>query len=238
MRRALLVPATAALVHAAPSVVALGQWTRLRALRGVCRWRGPAVDAIALTFDDGPDPQSTPRVLDRLDDLGLRGTFFCLGHRVVDAPEVVVETVARGHEIAVHGFVHDHHFARTPRWVRADLDAALEVLAHCGVEPRWYRPPYGQVTAGTLLAARRRRVETVLWSGWGREWGALDGAAVAARVRAALEPGAIVLFHDSDVTSPRGTVDRVIDALAPIADELRRRHLDSFTLSELVECEL
>ena len=231
----LLAPAAAALLHAGPGVVALGQWTGVRALPGGwCRWRGPAVPQVALTFDDGPDPASTPRVLDRLDDLGLRATFFCLGSRVSESPEIVAETLLRGHEVGVHGHVHEHHLARHPGWVRADLDAALEALAACGVEPRWYRPPYGQVSSGTLRAARRCGLELVHWSAWGREWEEPDGRAVAERVSRSLERGAIVLLHDSDMTSPAGTVDRVLDALPLIADDLIRRDYASTTLSELV----
>jgi peptidoglycan/xylan/chitin deacetylase (PgdA/CDA1 family) len=173
-------------------------------------------------------------VLDRLQELGLRATFFCLGSRVREAPELVAETLLRGHEIGVHGHVHDHHFARHPGWVRADLDAALEALADCGVEPRWYRPPYGQVSAGTLRAARRRGLELVHWSAWGREWEEPDGSSVAERVSRSLEPGAIVLLHDSDFTSPTGTVDRVLDALGDIAADLERRGLAATTLTELV----
>jgi peptidoglycan/xylan/chitin deacetylase (PgdA/CDA1 family) len=235
--RLLIVPLGVALVHAGPSVVALGQWTRLRALpRGWCRWRGPDVARVALTFDDGPDPRTTPKILDQLDALGLRGTFFCLGSRVQAAPDLVMEIVDRGHEVAVHGFRHEHHLARTPRWVLRDLDAALSALADCGVVPRWYRPPYGQSSAGTMFAARRRGLDLAHWSAWGREWEAPDARAVAGRIVRSLEPGAIVLLHDSDDTSPPGTVDRVVDALRVIADELSTRGLSSATLSDLVAC--
>lgn len=224
-----------AFVHAFPSVVALGQWSHLRALPGGwCRWRGPNVARVALTFDDGPDPESTPRVLDRLDELGLRGTFFCLGSRIERAPDLVMETVDRGHEVALHGHVHEHHLAHTPGWVRADLDAAIEAAGDCGVSPRWYRPPYGQSSLGTVLAARGRGLDLVHWSVWGREWEAADSNEVVDRVCASLEPGAIVLLHDSDDTSPSGTVDRVLDSLGPIADELAHRGLAASTLSDLV----
>jgi peptidoglycan-N-acetylglucosamine deacetylase len=79
-------------------------------------------------------------------------------------------------------------------------------------------------------------VELVHWSAWGREWDEPDGDAVAARVRDGLEPGAIVLLHDSDVTSPPGTVDRMLDALGAIAGDLRTRDLSAVTLSDLVPC--
>jgi peptidoglycan/xylan/chitin deacetylase (PgdA/CDA1 family) len=225
----------AALVQALPSVTTLGQWTRLRALpNDLYRWRGPDVPRVALTFDDGPDPETTPALLDRLDELGVRGTFFCLGVHAQHFPSLVKEAVARGHEIGVHGFAHDHHLWRTPTWVRRDLDAALDALSDCGVSPRWFRPPYGQASVGTLMAARALDLDLVHWSAWGREWEAQDAHAVADRVCASMEPGAIVLLHDSDDTSPTGTVARVIGALGPIVDELAHRGLSACTLSELV----
>jgi len=234
--RLLFVPVAIAFVHAVPSVAALGQWTPLRTVRGWCRWRGPDTRHVALTFDDGPDRATTPLVLDRLDALGLRATFFDLGDRVHEAADVLADAVLRGHEIGLHGFAHAHHLARTPRWVLRDLDAGLEALADCGIEPRWYRPPYGQLSLGTMIAARRRGLGVVHWSAWGREWDEPDADAVAARVCRSLEPGAIVLLHDSDDTSPPGSVVRAADALDRIADELRRRDLTATTLSDLVAC--
>jgi peptidoglycan/xylan/chitin deacetylase (PgdA/CDA1 family) len=227
--------AAAAAIHFAPSVVVLGQWTPIRALPGGwCRWRGSDRHLVALTFDDGPDPRTTPRVLERLDRLGLRATFFLLGERVGAAPSVVRAIADAGHEIGSHGHVHDHHFVHSPRWVLADLDASLTAIAEHAPRPRWYRPPYGQATAATLVAARMRSVEPVLWSAWGREWVTPDVAGVVRRVAGGLAPGGIVLLHDSDATSPAGTTERVIDALPGIAVELQRRGLESVTLSELV----
>jgi peptidoglycan/xylan/chitin deacetylase (PgdA/CDA1 family) len=192
------------------------------------------VRRVALTFDDGPDPETTPLVLERLDDLGLAATFFLLGTRVLAHPEIVADIASRGHEIAVHGHRHDHHFAHTPAWVIADLDAAVAALARYGHSPRWYRPPYGQATSGTLIASRRRNLPMVLWSAWGREWTASSADEVTRRVGAGLAAGAIVLLHDSDVLSPPGTTEHVLAALAPLAAELHTRELRSATLSELL----
>src|SRR6185437_6685287 len=167
-----------------PSTVALGQWTGLRALPGgLCRWRGDGGsssggDRVALTFDDGPSPAGTPAVLDRLDRLGLVGTFFVLGSLVERDPDLVAEIRRRGHQVETHGHHHRHHLARTPWWVHRDLAAAAEAMAAVGVHPRWYRPTYGQATAATLLAARRQGWLPVLWSAWGREWATTDPAAV------------------------------------------------------------
>jgi len=218
-----------------PSVVSLGQWLPVRELPGGwCRWRGPDVARVALTFDDGPDPRTTPAVLDRLDALGLSATFFCLGVHAAAHPDLVRELVARGHQVETHGYRHEHHFARLPGWIRADLDAALAAMAEAGVRPRWFRPPYGQTTGPTLVEARRHDLRVVLWSAWGREWDEPDAPAVARRVRAALAPGTIVLLHDADVGSPVGSSARAAEALGPIADAIAALGLEAVTLDRLV----
>jgi peptidoglycan/xylan/chitin deacetylase (PgdA/CDA1 family) len=223
--------------HMVPSAVSLGQWAPVRALPGeLCRWRGPASasSGVALTFDDGPHPATTPLVLDRLDELGLVASFFCLGSLVAANPSLVGEILGRGHTVEVHGYRHDHHFIRTPRWVLADLRSALDVLRGAGARPGWYRPPYGQTTGASMYAARRFGLRLVLWSAWGHEWDAPSSSAVADRVIGALDPGAIVLLHDTDVLNPSGSTQRVLEALGPIASELDRAGLKAMTLDQLV----
>jgi peptidoglycan/xylan/chitin deacetylase (PgdA/CDA1 family) len=227
------VPAAA---HMVPSVVSLGQWTPVRALPGGwCRWRGPEGDRVALTFDDGPSPVETPRLLDRLDELGVAATFFCVGSAARRHPDLVAEVSRRGHQVGVHGYRHEHHFARTPNWVRHDLETAVAVLADAGVRPRWFRPPFGQTPGATLWEAHRQHLELVLWSAWGREWAEADPAEVARRVTRRLSGGDIVLLHDSDRFSAPGTAQRARDALGPIAESLGRRQLRAVTLDALVE---
>lgn len=233
MRRA----ATAALAgQYVPAVAALGQWTGPRALPvDLCRWQGPRFPAqVALTFDDGPDPTATPAVLDRLDELGMSATFFAVGAAVERHPDIVEEIARRGHAVATHGYAHDHHLLRSPRWVRADLGAAGRVMASHGIAPTWYRPPYGQLTAATLIAARARGWRTVLWSAWGREWVTPDPGAVAARINRRLRPGAIVLLHDSDQFGRPGMWRTGIAALELVAAALERLGLATVTLDELV----
>jgi peptidoglycan/xylan/chitin deacetylase (PgdA/CDA1 family) len=232
---ALAAAAVPAAAHMVPSVVSLGQWAPVRALPGGwCRWRGPDSDRVALTFDDGPSPAQTPALLDRLDELGLTGTFFCVGSAARRHPDLVDELARRGHQVGVHGYHHEHHFLRTPAWVRRDLETAVAVLAGSGRRPRWFRPPFGQTPGATLWEARRQRLELVLWSVWGREWTERDASAVARRVTRRLRGGDIVLLHDSDTFSPPGTAQRARDALGPIAETLARRRLRAVTLDALV----
>lgn len=219
-----------------PSTVTLGQWTSLQALPWeLCRWQGPpGRRRVALTFDDGPDPVATPAVLDRLDELHLRATFFPLGSLVEREPDLLAEVVRRGHQVGVHGYRHEHHLARTPAWVRADLARADGAMQAAGVRPSWYRPSYGQATGATLVAARLRRWRTVLWSAWGREWTTRDPAEVAGRIARRLRPGAVVLLHDNDAFGTEGMWRVGLGALEDVARELVRRDLEAVTLDELV----
>lgn len=219
-----------------PAVVALGQWAPFQMLPGgLCRWAGPRFPGrVAITFDDGPHPEGTPRILDRLDALGLVATFFPLASEVTREPALVRDILGRGHAVGTHGFAHAHHLARSPRWVRRDLDTAGGVMESLGVTVRWFRPTYGQVTGATLVHARRKGWETVLWSSWGREWATSSPEVVAARIGRRLRPGSIVLLHDSDRFGPKGMWRVACEALGAVARELARRDLCAVTLDELV----
>lgn len=219
-----------------PAVVALGQWLPLAALPGsVCRWRGTSSRRhVAITFDDGPHPEATPAVLDRLDDLGVRATFFPLASEAERHPDLVAEVARRGHVVGTHGFSHGHHLVHAPGWVRRDLDAAEAVMTRLGQAPRWYRPTYGQVTAATLAVARKKGWWPVLWSAWGREWATSDPEAVAARATRRLSPGDVILLHDSDRFGPPGMWRTALAALEPITAAMARRGMAGVTLDEVI----
>ena len=142
--------------------------------------------------------------------------------------------VSRGHAVGTHGYRHLHHLARSPRWVEADLLEADWVMAAVGLDPTWYRPSFGQATGSTLVAARLRGWQTVLWSAWGREWTTTDPAEVAGRISRRLRPGAVVLLHDNDAFGTPGMWRVGLDSLEMVAAELERRGLEAVTLDELV----
>ena len=157
---------------------------------------------VALTFDDGPDPEGTPAVLDALDRLGWTATFFMLGTQVQRHPAVAASVVAAGHEAAVHGFSHRNHLARGPIDVHRDVARAVSVVtAATGVRPIWFRPPYGVLTLASLSAARRAGLRPVLWTAWGRDWEPRSPVQVAGTIKAQLCSGGTVLLHDSDCTA-------------------------------------
>ncbi len=181
---------------------------------------------MALTFDDGPDPRTTPQVLAALDERGLRATFFVLGAAVARSGSLAAEVVAAGHELGVHGFRHEHHLLRPPGWVLEDLRRAVGVVGEAtGQAPRWFRPPYGQLAAGSLRAARALGLEVVLWSVWGKEFADPELDRIRRRLASGLRPGAVVLLHDSDLAAPAGTGARTVALLPGLAEDLAVRGL-------------
>jgi peptidoglycan/xylan/chitin deacetylase (PgdA/CDA1 family) len=184
-------------------------------------------DHVALTFDDGPDPASTPEFLDVLDALGWRATFFMLGSRVRGHRGLAAEVVARGHEVAVHGDEHSSMLRRTPRRAADDIrrcrDSIVEVT---GQVPTWFRPPFGILSLGALRGARRLGLTTVLWTTWGRDWRAeaTEDTIVTDVLHRYLE-GGTVLLHDSDCQSAPQSWRATLGALPRLADAFRERGL-------------
>jgi peptidoglycan/xylan/chitin deacetylase (PgdA/CDA1 family) len=192
--------AAGVLVQAAPSVTSLGPlraalWPRLTGLGDPGH--------VALTFDDGPDPASTPLFLEALDEAGVRATFFLLGEMVSRAPWLAREIADAGHEVALHGWAHRAHLAVSPAQTLRDLRRGRdEVAGAIGRTPTWYRPPYGVATAATFSACRRLGLRPVLWSAWGRDWTAkATPESVFHTVARDLRGGGTVQLHDSDCTS-------------------------------------
>ena len=164
-------------------------------------WRGPAgAEGVALTFDDGPSPEHTPRVLDMLDEARVKATFFVIGKKADAHSDLVRAIVERGHAVGVHSYTHDRLFSlRTPRFVREDLARAVRTIERItGERPTMFRPPIGHTNPRIAREAARLDLDLVGWSIRG-----LDGLAgaradrVADRVIRRLGDGAIVLLHDA-----------------------------------------
>ncbi|WP_395572259.1 polysaccharide deacetylase family protein [Streptomyces sp. BK79] len=221
----------AALAHIGPAAT----W-----LPGLRRHRFPRLAGqgrpghVALTFDDGPDPASTPYFLDVLDTLGVRATFFLLGENVVRHPAQARELARRGHELAVHGWTHDRPWMPAPaREARGLLRAAHAVGEVAGRAPRWYRPPYGILTSGRWAAARRAGLRPVLWTAWGKDW--RDDAtpsSVRAALAADLRGGGTVLLHDTDHASAPGSWRAALGALPGLVRDCHEAGLTVGPLGE------
>ncbi len=192
-------------------------------------------DHMALTFDDGPDQESTPPVLDTLRERGVRATFFLLGSRVAMMPKLAAEIVAAGHEVAVHGWDHRYLPLRGPLATYDHLARTMDAITSAtgGGVPWLFRPPYGVLSTPAIVAARRLGLIPVLWSCWGREWarGATPHS-VFATLKQDLRGGATVLLHDSDCTSPAGSARAALGALPLLLDECAKQELRVGPLGE------
>ncbi len=169
----------------------------------------------ALTFDDGPDPDATPLVLDVLADLGLQGDLLHV-RRAGRAPPRA--GAARGRRRDTRSGFHGHEHVREPP--PGDFERGLRAVHEAsGRWPSLFRPPYGRVGAETPL-------ETVLWSAWGLDWETVSPERIAELVSRDLEPGAIVLLHDSARYAPRESAEPTALALWAIAEEAERRGIE------------
>jgi peptidoglycan/xylan/chitin deacetylase (PgdA/CDA1 family) len=211
------VAAAAVVAHLLPGVVA---WRSMRC-RLLPRLSGVGDPGhVALTFDDGPDPVSTPPILDALDAVGWHATFFCLGSQVRRSPGLARELVDRGHEIAVHGDSHASHLRRPVTSTVPDVIRARQTIEAVADAPvRWFRPPFGAVSSATLVAARRSGLQLVLWTTWGLDWQPnATGRSVVAHVQRTFHSGATVLLHDSDITSTPGSWRSTRSAIPRLAE--------------------
>jgi peptidoglycan/xylan/chitin deacetylase (PgdA/CDA1 family) len=185
----------------------------------------PGAAGVALTFDDGPHPEGTPAILEVLARAGARATFFVIGEQVRRRPQLVAEIVAAGHQVALHG---DRHRLQLRVGAAAIADdvargrAAIEDAISC--QPVWHRPPYGIYSPAGLRAAQSAGLRPLLWSRWGKDWRRLaTPSRIAARVLHGVLPGDVILLHDADFYSSRGSHRRTTAALALILSELDRR---------------
>ncbi|MRG94778.1 polysaccharide deacetylase family protein [Polyangium spumosum] len=191
---------------------------------------------VALTFDDGPSPEHTPKVLDLLDRANVKATFFVIGKKAEAHPELVREIVARGHALGSHGHAHPRAFAMLgTSAVRADIERSLVVLEKItGRRTTLFRPPIGHTNPRIAKVVDELGLTVVGWS-----VRALDGLAtadpakVAARVARGLEDGAIVLLHDAAERETHTPAS--LGALPRILEAMRARNLDGVVVTDFVE---
>lgn len=206
------------------------RWRRVPGLESV----PPAAGAV-LSFDDGPDPDGTPAVLEALAASGAGATFFVLGRHVAEQPELTRAIAAAGHEIALHGMEHRRHDQLTEDEARAELAAGIAAIEAAGVAaPAWYRPPFGASSPVLAALCRELGLGLAYWSAWGQDWEESPAGEIAALVERDLAPGAIVLLHDSARYAQRAAATATAGALAPIAAAASERGLALRTLSEAV----
>lgn len=185
--------------------------------------------AIALTFDDGPDPLYTPLVLDILEAHGARATFFVIGEQARRHPDIIARILAEGHEVAHHTHSHPRVELLDEQQVAAEMDACLDVLESQGVAPVWYRPPRKAYTDLQARLAAERGMKVAMWARcFERERFGDSATEMASTLAGETRDGDIVLAHD-------GLLDRslTVEALPLYLEALRGRGFEVLTLSQL-----
>jgi peptidoglycan-N-acetylglucosamine deacetylase len=188
---------------------------------------------VALTFDDGPHPEGTPAVLEALARAGAVATFFLVGEQVQRRPELAGRIVSEGHVAALHGFRHRLQPRLVAESVREDLRRGAAAIEDAiGRRPTWHRPPYGVYSPAGLEAARTAGLRPLLWSRWGKDWRRFTTPPrIASRATRAVGDGDVILLHDADFYSARGSHRRTAAALPAILEALNRCGLDTVLAS-------
>ena len=187
--------------------------------------------ALALTFDDGPNPEATPAILDALGARGVKASFFVLGRHAQRWPELVRRIADEGHSVCNHGFHHRKHHLKSPSYVRNDLELGTRAISDAsGVRPRFFRAPHGFRSPWVTTIAKSLGQRTVGWSRgvWDSARPGVD--VIADRTVRAAKRGAILLLHDGDGYDPLGDRTQTARAVPLIADRIREAGLEFVTL--------
>jgi peptidoglycan/xylan/chitin deacetylase (PgdA/CDA1 family) len=204
---------------------------------------------LALTFDDGPNPSITPKLLDLLDRYHAKATFFVVGKFVRESPALVKETAARGHLIGNHTESHPNLFFCGPEETRSELLRCTEAITHATwQEPRWFRPPFGFRSPWLGALVQQRQMRTVMWTlipgDWRpkpADWLIQHMQPIAAHAQSlsakndqqqSTNTGDVLCLHDGDYARPNGDRTRTLAALEYWLPRWRDLGLEFATISE------
>jgi peptidoglycan-N-acetylglucosamine deacetylase len=176
-------------------------------------WHGPRDGrSVALTFDDGPHPDVTPKLLEVLAAHGAVATFFLVGQRAARWPEIAGMIAQAGHRVGSHGYDHRRVWWGSTEHRLEELDRTEEILGAAMAGRKLFRPPYGMLGISWYRALWRRGYQCAMWNAVGRDWLTRESGPVFARLLKRAVPGRAVLLHECNATTDEGylhTVDAV-----------------------------
>jgi len=193
----------------------------------------PGERVLALTFDDGPDPETTPKVLDALREREVRATFFVLGRHAERWPHLVRRMADEGHAVCNHGYHHRKLHLRSPSYVRRDLELGTRaIVGACGVAPRFFRAPHGFRSPWVTFIARSLGQRTVGWTLGVWDSARPGDAEITRRAVDGARNGTILLLHDGDGYDMNGDRTQTAGAMPRILDELLEQGYSFATIPE------
>ena len=174
---------------------------------------------VALTFDDGPHPTETARIVELLDSYGAKATFFVVGENAELYPDALRMAASSGHEIANHTYSHASLAGCAAEKIRDEISRGEEaIFSVSGARPRLFRPPEGAITKNVVGAARDMGYDVVLWNIDTRDWAHRGTAEIVENIKKNISPGSIILFHDY-IGGERHTYD-VLSVILPYLSSL------------------
>lgn len=197
----------------------------------ICRGTGKGKQ-VALTFDDGPDPRSTPRLLEILREAKIPAAFFCIGKHVAAHPELAAQIVREGHLLENHTYNHSYftNFFSTTRLCREMTETREAIERASGTATAYYRPPMGQSNPRVFRAARKMQMQVVGWTIRSLDTIIRDPKRIVARIRCRLHDGAIILLHDGHIP-----VEKLEDTVKSLLDTLKQNGYEVVRLDELLK---
>jgi peptidoglycan-N-acetylglucosamine deacetylase len=220
--------------------VLLGQYPTAQVYGETIHRERAAGRLIALTYDDGPNPGLTPQLLELLDRHDAKATFLLIGKWAEREPELIRETVARGHAIGNHTFTHPTMPAHSADWIREDLRRCREAVEASGERfstvdgAALMRPPYGRRRPGTLRTLRDEGYVPVTWSITGYDWLAHTTAKAITRRCLRSKEGDVILLHDGSHTEPAADRSRSLASTEAILEHFTPQGYRFVTIPELV----
>jgi peptidoglycan-N-acetylglucosamine deacetylase len=165
-----------------------------------------AGSTLFLTFDDGPDKQHTPAVLDVLSSYGVPATFFCIGSHIEQHPDVLRRIVELGHTVGNHTWSHPYLTRVTPSEMAHEMERTSTIVEGIvGLRSKLMRPPYGDVNDTVLQQLWGMGYHVVMWDVDSVDWSGISGPEIVANVIPQLQPGSILLHHSAGQAT--GTAD-------------------------------
>lgn len=192
---------------------------------------------VALTFDDGPDPEYTPVILDILQEYDVAATFFMVGRHVKQYPELARRIALEGHSLGSHTWSHRSLVPLSADYTRLEIVRAHEIIEQVtGIAPRFFRPPRGVYSAYARDFLQQQGYTMVLWDISSQDWAELPAHRIAGNVLHRVGPGSILLFHDGGdlITAEGGNRNNTLKALPQVIKGLQKQGYYFLTIDELV----
>ncbi len=192
---------------------------------------------VALTFDDGPHPIFTNKLLDIFKEKGIKATFFVTGEHIIKHKKIISRMIVEGHELGNHSYSHQNLIFKKNSKIKQDIQKTDDLLRELGVKSEiHFRPPFGRILfcASAALVSLNKKV--IMWNVPTKDYRENDANVIISRIYKRLKPGSIIVLHDSGLDRKGKKIDRqaTIEAVKRLIIELPKRGYKFKTVSELI----